>query len=364
MQKVLFFEEELENKIIYNNFFLKKRDYLTLEEILNISEFSDEYLSDLKNEYKNSLKDKFYDVKSLKDAEEGHISFFINTKYKEDLENTKAGICILKERYKDSLPKNTIGIFVKNPHYVYAKLLNELFMIPQFILNPSISEKANIDNTTIIGKNVEIQAGVFIGKNVKIGEGCKICANAIINDDCIIDKNTFIGAGACISYSEIGQYCVIQNNANIGQCGFGFANNAGFNYKIPQLGIVKIGNFVEIGAGTCIDRGAVNNTIIGDNTKIDNLVHIAHGVKIGKSCFFAATVAVAGSTEFGDFVQIGGHAAINGHINIGTGSQIAGNSGVVKNVEPMKKVGGCPAINIRDWERINFKLIKLLTNEK
>ena len=330
--------------------------------ILDISELSEEE----KLEYKGcNFKKKLYDVKTLKEATIDDITFFINTKYKSDFLNTKAGVCILNKKLKDSIKidnKDLVLIYVKNPHYIYTKILDALFLVPQFIINPKISKKAIIAKTAEIGQNVEIQDGVCIGENVKIGDNCKICYNAVINDNCIIDKNTFIGCSACISYAEIGQYCVIQNNASIGQCGFGFSNNNYFNYKIPQIGLVKIGNFVEIGACTCIDRGAVTDTVIGDCTKIDNLVQIAHGVRIGKGCFFAACTGVAGSTEFGDFVQVGGHSGINGHIKIGTGSMIAGHSGVVQDISPMEKVGGYPAMKLMEWERLNYRLIKFFNN--
>lgn len=359
MQKILVQKNELGVTKPYNHFFLKIKESLTLKEIIDIAELPENYIQ---NFTKEESKKRFFDLKSLKEAKDDEISFFINTKYRDDLVNTKAGVCIIKEEYKHLLPKTTLAIVVKNPHYIYTKVLNVLFKVPQFVVNPNISKKANISKDAVIGENVEIQDGVYIGSNVKIGDGCKICANAVLNN-CIIDKNTFIGSNACVSYAEIGQDCVIQNNSSIGQCGFGFSYNDGFNYKIPQLGIVKIGNYVEIGASSCIDRGAITDTVVGDCTKIDNLVHIAHGVKIGRCCFFAGGTVVAGSVEFGNFVQVGGHSAINGHIKIGDGVTIAGHSGVAKSVAPMEKIGGYPAMKLMDWERMMLRLSKLMKKE-
>lgn len=360
MQKVLILKNELDYKRPYNQFFLKIKEYLTLREVIELAELPENYIQ---NFTKEEAKYKFYDVKTLKEANYSDISFFINARYRDDLMATKAGACVIKEEYKHLLPKSTIAIVVKNPHYIYTKVLNTFFKIPQFVVNPHISKRANINKKAVIGENVEIQDGVYIGSNVKIGDGCKICANAVLNN-CIIDKSTFIGANACVSYAEIGQNCIIQNNSSVGQCGFGFSYNNGFNYKIPQIGIVKIGNYVEIGASSCIDRGAITDTIIGDCTKIDNLVHIGHGVKVGKCCFFAGGTVVAGSTEFGNFVQIGGHSAINGHIKIGDGVTIAGHSGVVKNIAPMEKVGGYPAMKLIEWERMMLKLSNLMRKRK
>ncbi len=361
MQTCLFKETSLGENIEYNRFFLKTREYLTLLDILRLNEIP----QDVIKEYSvKDLNKRFVDIKNLKSAGPDDISFFINPKYLEDLKNTKAGLCVLKEEYKSILPSTTLGVFVKNPHYVYTKIANFLFIVPQFVVKPGISPRANIDPSATIGDGVEIQAGACIGREACIGDGCKICANAFIGDRCIIDKNTFIGPNVSISYAEIGQHCVIQNGAAIGQCGFGFAYNNGFNYKIPQLGIVRISNFVEIGANSCVDRGAIGDTCIGDNTKIDNLVHIGHGVTIGRGCFFAGGTVVAGSVEFGNFVQVGGHSAINGHIKIGDGVIIAGHSGVAKSVEAGQKIGGAPAMNLREWERLNIFLYNLMKTRK
>lgn len=355
MQKITFLENEIKNFKTYNKFFIQKIESVDVENILKIANINESKTVNIIDKSK-----KFTGIKALKDATETDISFFTNPKYKNDLKNTTAGVCILQEQYKQYLPLNTIGIFVDNPHYIYTLLLIEFFQIPSFVINPMISEKANIDKTAKIGINTEVQAGAFIGKNVVIGNNCKICANAVIGDNCTIDHGCYIGSNANISYAEIGQNTVIHNGASIGQCGFGFAFDKGFSYKIPQIGIVRVGNDVEIGANTTIDRGAIEDTIIGDNTKIDNLVHIGHGVKIGKTCFFAGCTGVAGSTTIGNYVQVGGHSAINGHINISDGTLVAGNSGVIKDTIPMSKIGGYPAINLMDWERINIKLQGLI----
>lgn len=358
MQKILFLKNEVDNLKIYNKFFLRKKDFITYQEVLQLANIN---IEDLITQIDKDKK--FYCIRALSDANENDISFFTNLKYKEELKNTKAGLCILEEEYKKYLPLHTIPICVKNPHYFYTILLDLMFQVPSFIIEPEISKRAFISDSAKIGENCEIQAGVFIGKNVVIGSNCKICANAVINNNCIIDNSSYIGNNTVISYAEIGQNTVIHNNASIGQCGFGFSFDKGSIYKIPQLGIVRIGNFVEIGAGTCIDRGATTDTVIGDFTKLDNLIQIAHGVKIGKSCFLAGCCAIAGSTEVGNYVQVGGNSSILGHIKIADGTKIAGHSGVAKDTTTMMSIGGCPAMNIRDWHRLNIKLHNLLKKE-
>ncbi len=356
MQEILKNKKDINIFNKFNNFFIKQKDFITINEL--------NALIKIKNIAELDKNKKIYGVNTLQKATEKEISFLINKKYITDLQNSKAGFCFIDENHKNYIPKNTIAIVVDNPHYSYCIFLNEMYFIPLFLINSGISEKANIDETAKIGKNVEIQPGVFIGENVVIGDNCKICANAVINHNCSIGDNSYIGANTTISYAEIGNNTIIQNGVNIGQCGFGFAHNAGFNYKIPQLGIVKIGNNVEIGASTCIDRGALENTVIEDNTKIDNLVQIAHGVKVGKGCFFASQAGISGSTKIGNFVQLGGQTGIVGHLTIGDMVQAAGQSGIASNIEKGMIVGGSPAIPIKDWHRSSIIIKKLINNKK
>ena len=338
-----------------NNFFIKQKEYITIEELSKLVE--------IKNINNLNLDLKINNVATLKKATKNDISFLSNIKYLKDINGSNCGFCLIDEKHAKYLPKNIIPIIVDDPHYTYTVLLNKLYFVPLFEINPIISDRATIDKTAKIGSNTEIQAGAFIDKNVIIGNNCKICANVVINHNCIIGDNTYIGANATISYSKIGNYTIIHNGANIGQCGFGFAHNKGFNYKIPQLGIVEIGDYVEIGAGTCIDRGAFDNTIIGNNTKIDNLNQIGHGVKVGQGCFFAAQVGISGSTSIGNFVQLGGQSGIAGHIKINDLAQVAAQSGVLKDIEPNSIVGGCPSMSIKDWHRSTIAIKQIIKNK-
>ena len=340
----------------FNKFFIKQVEYITIEDLSKII-----IIKNINNLDKSL---KIYNVATLNKATGQDISFLSNTKYVDSLKDSNAGFCFIQEKYVNYLNKNTTPIIVDDPHFSYCILLNTMYFVPMYLVENKISNKANIDTSAKIGKNVEIQAGVFIDKNVVIGDNCKICANAVINHDCIIGDNTYIGANATISYAKIGHDTVIHNGACIGQCGFGFAYNNGFNYKIPQLGIVKIGNFVEIGANTCIDRGAFDDTIIGDNTKLDNLIQIAHGVKVGQGCFFASQVGVSGSTEVGNFTQLGGQVGVAGHIKIGDVVQVAAQSGIMKDTESNSIIAGSPAMPIRDWHKSSIIIKKLIKGDK
>jgi UDP-3-O-[3-hydroxymyristoyl] glucosamine N-acyltransferase len=344
-------------KVNYKGFFIKKR------ECINISELSKKI--DIANASSLDPNDKIYDVKILTKATKDDVSFLSNVKYLPQLKETKAGFCFIQKQYQDVITNGiTKPIVVDNPHYAYTVLLNEFFSAPLFEVQNGISDKAVISKTAKIGNNVEIQAGVVIFDDVVIGNNCKICANAVINHNCIMGDNNYIGANTTISYTIMGNNNIIQNNVSLGHCGFGFAHNKGVNHKIPQLGLVRIGNNVEIGMGCSVARGALDNTEIGDMTKIDCLTHIAHGVKVGMGCFFAGQVGVAGSAEIGAFCQIGGQTAINGHIRVGNFNEIAGRSGIVKSTNDGARLGGFPAVNLRDWHRQTIVLNKLIKKSK
>ena len=208
----------------------------------------------------------------------------------------------------------------------------------------------------------EIHKTAIVHPTAKIGENCSVGPYTVIGKNVEIGANTVIGANVTIQAAHIGKDCIIHTGVRIGQDGFGFAMGAGGHIKVPQLGGVVIGDDVEIGANTCIDRGSGPNTIIGDGTKIDNLVQIGHNVEIGKYCVIVAQVGIAGSTKLADYAVIGGQAGLSGHIKIGVGAKIAAGSGVIKDVEAGKTVGGLPAVNIRDWHKATL-LIEKMVNE-
>ncbi|MDD2840256.1 MAG: UDP-3-O-(3-hydroxymyristoyl)glucosamine N-acyltransferase [Rickettsiales bacterium] len=343
-------------KIKYNQFFDQKIDYAKLEDIIFLTK------STVIGDY--DVEKKIYKVSTLKKATENDISFLTNKKYVEDLKNTKAGAVFVEKSMVDRVPTGTVALIHENPHFAYMLCLQAIYKAPIFEINAGLSRKSHIAWSAKIGKNVEIQDGAYIDKNVVIGNNCKICANAVIYHDCVIGDNSYIGANSTIMYTNIGKDCIIHNGAQIGQCGFGFVHNKMFNFKIPQIGKVIIGDYVEIGANSCIDRGALDDTIIEANVKIDNIVQIGHGAKIGAGSFIAGGVGIAGSTEIGKFVQLGGKVGVAGHIKIADGVQIAGNSGVAQGIEkPMSSWGGYPAMPIRRWHKQTILLEKMINKK-
>ena len=198
-------------------------------------------------------------------------------------------------------------------------------------------------------KNVKFGNNVLIGKNVKIDKGCHIGSNTIIEHHVRIGKNCIIGNGVIIKNTLIGENVVIQDGNKIGQKGFGFIPLKDKNIKFPHIGKVIINDNVEIASGCTIDRGSIDDTIIGANTYLDNQVHIAHNVQIGKNCMIAGQVGFAGSSSVGDNVSIGGQAGISGHLKIGNNVKIGGGSGVVKNIDDNQIVMGYPATSLKKF---------------
>ena len=209
------------------------------------------------------------------------------------------------------------------------------------IPNKSAYAKVRFGNNVLIGKKV------IIGKNSVIG------ANTIIEKKVVIGKNCVIGSGVIIKNSIIGDNVVIQDNCKIGQKGFGFIPIDQKNIKFPHIGKVKIDDNVEIASSCTIDRGSIDDTIIGKNTYLDNQVHVAHNVQIGSNCMIAGQVGFAGSTKIGNNVSIGGQAGISGHLKIGNNVKIGGGSGVVKDIADNQTIMGYPAIPLKDFIKKN-----------
>ena len=335
-----------------NRFFNKKFEFLTLAQALEITGAS--LLS------QSDSAQKISDVATLDKANESQISFLNGGQYLEKFSASKAGFCLIEEKYASRVPQGITALIHKNPYFAYSKIAAAFYeeKLPEFVEGKLIHPSAKIGAATRIAPNA------YIGQNVEIGKNCVIGPSASIMDGCIIGDNTIINAGAVVSFAVIGANCIIYNGAKIGQDGFGFAHDAGVNHKIIQLGFVEIGNSVEIGANSCVDRGAIENTSIGDGTKIDNLVQIGHNVIIGKGTVIAGCTAVAGSTRIGNFVQVGGGSNISGHIVLNDGAKVAGMSGVMREVEPMQAVAGIPAVPIKKWHKINATLIRMVDGKK
>ena len=297
-------------------------------------------------------------VGPLELAGASELSFFSDYKYIDAYKVSRAGYCITLEKYIKDAPKGMIVIISDNPSKAYAQVAKMFFPGDQ-IFKTQIPSSAIVSASATIGDNPIIGEGVVIAEDVVLGNNCNIGHNVVIDRGVVIGNNCKIGASVTISHCIIGNKVSIYPGVRIGQDGFGFASDKTGHTKIPQLGRVMIGDNVEIGANTTIDRGAGPDTIIGDGCIIDNLVQIGHNVELGRGCVVVSQVGIAGSTKIGDFTVLAGQVGVSGHLNIGSGVQVAAQSGVVSNIETGQIVGGTPAVPIRDWHRQTAILKKL-----
>ena len=304
----------------------------------------------------NSKDISFLSLNSLINASNEDLTFFSNSKYLEQLKKTKAKGCIIKKEFIDYLPKNCLPLIVESPYQVLG-YISDIFDINNSKSDGVISQNTKIHNESILKNNIQIDSFTVLKKNtivmnnVIIGSNCTIGPNVVIQDDCIIEDNTSLSN--CI----IENNCIIMSGARIGGTGFGFDEKSKKN--IIHFGNVVIEKYSHIGSNTTIDRAVFDSTIIGSYSHIDNLVQIAHNVKIGKHAIIAAQVGIAGSTNIGDYVKIGGQCGISGHLKIGNNVTIAGKSGVTKNISDNKIIAGFPAKDINKWKKEIIKLQKI-----
>lgn len=290
-------------------------------------------------------------IAPLDRASTNQLTFISNVKYRPYLSQAQAGVLVVSEADVEFCAENANLLIVQNPYVAYAILAQYMDTTPKAAADiaPSavISETASLGENVSIGANAVIEDGAVIGDNAVIGAGCFIGKNAKIG------RNTQLWANVSIYHEvQIGDDCLIQSGAVIGSDGFGYANERGKWIKIPQTGRVVIGNRVEIGACTCIDRGALDDTVIEDNVIIDNLCQIAHNVHIGTGTAVAGGVIMAGSLKVGRYCQIGGASVINGHMEICDQAIITGMSMIM---QPITEKGiyssGIPAQPNKEWRK-------------
>lgn len=301
-------------------------------------------------------------VNALQDASANQLSFLDNRKYKEQFQSTKAGACFIHPLMKGLAPDGLHLLLTPTPYKAYALAAQILY--PDPYPAPSINPTASVHATAKIGKECVIEHGAVIGANAVIGDGSWIEPMAYIGAGVELGAGCRIGHGATVSHAILGKRVRLYPGARVGQDGFGFAIDPQGHVKVPQLGCVEIGDFVEIGANTCIDRGTLGNTVIGQGTWIDNLVQIGHNVKVGRGCALAAQVGIAGSTIIGDFVAMGGQVGIAGHLTIGDQVQIAAQSGIMHDLPPKTEWMGYPAVPLKRFLRQSATLNKLIENKK
>ena len=301
-------------------------------------------------------------LRTLDDATAKDITFFENRKYLSALENTKAAACLVSAAFVKNCPPSVIPLIVEKPNLALGKLIGLFF--PDSLTSQPVTTVAQGDQVATIGKDTLIGQGAVIGQNVRIGARCQIGANCIIGDGVQIGDDSVVSPACVLQHCHVGAQTILHPGVKIGQDGFGYVFDGGQHLKVPQIGRVIIGDRVEIGANTTIDRGALRDTLIGDGTKIDNLVQIGHNVQIGKNCIIVGHVGVSGSVIMEDFVMIGGKSSIAGHVTIGKGAQIAAVSTVKDDVPPGARYGGVPAKPVKQWFREMAALSQLASRDK
>jgi len=304
----------------------------------------------------------------LEDAIPGSLSFIDNPRYIKYLADTKAAAVFCTEKLLDKVPDGTAALVHETPYKAYAVALSLLY--PTAARPQSITGETGISSAAHIGEDVEleddiiVEAGAIIGKGAAIGRGSMIMANAIVGQYVQIGRNSVIGPAATVTNAYIGDNVILHSGVRIGQDGFGFAMGPGGHLKVAQIGRVIIQDKVEIGANSTIDRGSNRDTVIGEGTKIDNLVQIGHNVVIGRHCVVVGLAGIAGSATLGDYVVVAGQVGVGGHTNVGQGAQIGGGSGTHSDIPAGAKVIGYPAVPIKDWVKMNMKLKALIQSKK
>lgn len=289
------------------------------------------------------------DVAPLDSADGRCLSFLDNLRYKDQFLATKAGACIVAPSFRDQAPPGMALLLTNIPYKAYALAAQAFY--------PEDPGNSRIEDTAVIAPDVKIGGGcsvghhVVVGARASVGEGSILEPGAVIGPGVTIGKHCRIGANATVTHSLIGDRVRIYSGCRIGQDGFGFAIDPAGHVKVPQLGRVIIGDNVEIGANTTIDRGAGPDTVIGDGTWIDNLVQIGHNVKIGRGCVIVAQVGLSGSVVVEDYAVLAGQSGVAGHLRIGKGARIGAQAGVMRDVPAGEQQVGSPAMPLKQFMR-------------
>ena len=323
------------------NHFFKNYGSFSIKKLLQLSDIDTQ---------KNFSDIKITDVKDLVTSEKDNITFFHSSKYEAFAAKTKATFCVTTNSLSHVLPKSCEAITVDNVLIAISKITKIFY--PDAITDDFDVNVKDINQTTF-KDNVKFGKNILLGLNVQIGKSCSIGHNSIIESNVIIGDNCSIGSNVIIRNTIIKNNVSILDGCVIGKKGFGFFPNKKINIRYPHIGIVIIEDNSEIGCGSTIDRGSLSNTIIGQNTFLDNQVHIAHNNVIGDNCIIAGQVGFAGSSTLGNNAMIGGQAGISGHLKIGSNVQIAGGSGVLKDIPDNSKVMGYPAKELRNFIKDN-----------
>jgi UDP-3-O-[3-hydroxymyristoyl] glucosamine N-acyltransferase len=285
-------------------------------------------------------------VAPLDRADARGVTFLADRRHASAVASTQAAACFVAKGDVDKTPNGCVALITPEPLVAYARAAARLHK-PKHLQSQSTA----IHPSAELEEGVEVALGAIIGPHAKIGRGSYLGANAVIGAGVCIGRDCSIGPGAVIGFALIGDNVNILAGAVIGEAGFGVAGGRGGAIDVPQLGRVILQDGVTIGANSCIDRGAWDDTVVGENTKIDNLVQIAHNVKLGRNCAVAAHTGISGSCVIGDGVRFGGRAGIADHVVIGDGAQVMASAGVMREIPAGETWGGIPAVPARQWMR-------------
>jgi len=283
-------------------------------------------------------------VAVLAHAGPGSVTFLSDTRYADQLASARPAACFLPRNARVSIPEGCIAITCANPQAAYA-MAAQMLHRPRWISGVAVAADASIEDGVLLGPGVVIGGGAQIGRGTRIGANTVVGPGVTLGRDCVVASNVTIG------FAMLGDRVKVLAGAVIGEPGFGATTGPKGLIDIPQLGRVIIQDGVSIGANTTIDRGAYDDTVIGENTKIDNLVQIAHNVRIGRNCVMAAHTGISGSVSIGDGSQFGGRAGVADHVTIGAGARVGAAAGVMKDIPAGETWGGMPARPIRHWLR-------------
>ncbi len=307
------------------------------------------------------------DVRPLDSAGRGDVSFLDNRKYLPLFAKTAASACLVAPKFTSQAPGATACLVTDEPYRAFARIMALFYpdaLKPKAAIETATpGGGASIHASALIEPGAIIEPGAVIGPEARVGRGTTIAAGSVIGYRVHVGRDCFIGPNASLTHTLLGNHVTIHAGVAVGQDGFGFAMGRDGHLKVPQIGRVVIQDHVEIGANTTIDRGALRDTVIGEGTKIDNLVQIGHNVVVGRHCIIVAQTGISGSAELGDFVALGGQVGVVGHVKIGAGAQIAASSNVRGDVPPGARWGGTPAKPVRLWFR-ELTLLRKLAERK
>jgi UDP-3-O-[3-hydroxymyristoyl] glucosamine N-acyltransferase len=296
------------------------------------------------------------------------LIFFERVKFADDLETTQAKVCLTSERLSAHVPPHILALLCLAPYRAFVAVTRALYpdsMRPSSLFEATgIAAGAHVHSSARLESGVTIDPGAVIGTRAEIGSGTVIAATAAIGPGVRIGRDCVIGSGVALTNALIGDRVIIHSGARIGHDGFGLKPSTKGLEKIPHVGRVIIQDDVEIGTNTAIDRGSIRDTVIGEGSKIDNLVQIGHNVVIGRHCILAGQSGISGSVTIGDYAILGGKVGIADHVIIGEGASIAAGSGVMRNIGADERWGGYPATTAREWMRGVALLRRLLRHDQ